>query len=182
MHNVPSVSIAILALATIAWHPAWAQTSAVVVLPGFKSPVQMDTIGTPRTMDRDAAAVFSAAATAFDRLKIEPDVRDSASLVVGKLKLQVVRTYLGAPLSRAVDCGVGSGMRGARADFDRVHLAILAIIKPLNATSSELRLAVAAGSQALGGTLADQISCISTGGIEEKLQRAIDAELAKSAH
>ena len=174
---------AIIALALIAASSGrlQAQTHATVILPGFRSPVRMDTIGTPHTVAAQAGVVYGALTHVFDRLKLEPDVLDSASLAVGTLKLQVMRTFLGATLSRSVDCGIGSGMRGARADFDRVHLAILATVKPLTEGSSELKLAVAAGSQAIGGTLGDQISCVSTGWIEEKVQRMLDEELARKS-
>ncbi len=167
------------ALVALAGIPLQAQTHATVILPGYRSPVRMDTLGTLRTVAAPVGAVYHAMTRVFDRLKLEPDVRDSASLAVGRLKLQAVRVFLGATLSRSVDCGVGSGMRGSRADFDRVHLAILATVQPLSESSAALRLAVAAGSQAMGGTLSDHISCVSTGWIEEKMQRLLDEELTK---
>jgi hypothetical protein len=138
----------------------------------------MDTIGDKHAIAAPAGAVYSALTRVFEQLKLEPEVRDSASLAIGSLKLQVRRTFLGAMMSRSVDCGIGSGMRGARADFDRVHLAILATVRPVSETTSELKLAVAAGSQAMGGTLADQISCVSTGWIEEKMQRLLEDDVA----
>src|SRR5262245_61532227 len=69
---------------------AQAQLQATVILPGFRSPVRMDTIGRPSPVAAPAATVYSALARVFDRLKLEPDVRDSASLAVGKLKLQAL--------------------------------------------------------------------------------------------
>ncbi len=158
-----------------------AQTSATVILPGYRSPQQLDTIGVAKPVAAPAGRVFTAVARAFEKYQIALDVRDSASLAIGGLKLQVVRMFMGARLSRAVDCGTAAGGRGERADFDRVHLAILATIRPVSEVASELKLAVAAGSQTPGGTVAEHNACQSTGWIEEKLQRAVDEALARPA-
>ncbi|MFN8571099.1 MAG: hypothetical protein U0132_03515 [Gemmatimonadaceae bacterium] len=155
-----------------------AQTSATVILPGYRSPQQLDTIGTPKPVAAPAGRVFTAVAHAFDRYKITVDLRDSASLAIGGLKLQVTRVFMGTRLSRAVDCGTATGGRGERADFDRVHLAILATVRSTSSGTSELKLAVAAGSQTPGGTVAEHNACQSTGWIEEKLQQAVEEELA----
>ncbi|MBV6520537.1 MAG: hypothetical protein MNPFHGCM_00653 [Gemmatimonadaceae bacterium] len=168
-----------LAVAMTYTNPLQAQLRATVILPGFRSPVNMDTLGRATPVAAPAGAVFAALVRAFDRLRLEPDVRDSASLAVGRLKLQALHSFMGAPLSRSVDCGTGTGLRGSRADFDRVHLAILATVRAVSDGASELKLAVGAGSQALGGTLNDQISCVSTGRIEERLQKLVDDDLAR---
>jgi len=151
--------------------PALAQANTVVMV-GYRSPVRMDSIGTPVEVAAPAGRVFSAVAAAFDKLKIPIDLRDSTTGRIGNMRLQAMRVLGGSILSRIVDCGTDT-RGGPKADVYRVHMAILVLMKPAGEGRSTLQVAVAAGALPQSGTVSDQVSCTSAGGLEDKILKIV---------
>ncbi|MFN8582993.1 MAG: hypothetical protein U0163_18715 [Gemmatimonadaceae bacterium] len=144
---------------------ASAQTSATVILPEYRSPQQMDTIGTFRAVSAPAGRVFCRRAKAFEHDQITIDVLDSASLAVGALKLQASRVRRNPHVpDRRLRRGHRRTRRASRLRPGTSRL--LATSPSATSATSELKLAVAAGSQVPGGTLAEHNACVSTGWLE----------------
>ena len=151
---------------------------ATAILPGFRSPIWMDTTGQVRTFAGPRDRVFAAVDSAMTSLGIPLDIRDAASGVVGTGRLKTQRRLAGVPMSRWLDCGVGA--RGSTADVYQVSLALLGMVRARQADSVEVRVAFAAGAQDFSGPLGDPISCSSTGALEERVLNAVAARLKTS--
>lgn len=166
-------SIALLAQEALCQKPL-----ATVILPGYRSPVRLDTVGTAIEIAADAPALMGAVRDAYRKLSIAPESFDSTAAggYVGNLTMKVQRRFNELPVSRFIECGTGQS--GPIANSYRVHLAVLTWWTPVAPSRSQLTIAVAAGAQALGGALGDPIACQSTGGIEERLTRIIQEQLA----
>jgi hypothetical protein len=149
-----------------------------VLLPGYRSAVAMDTVpGVRFVFPQGATRVLDAAATALAEAGVPPVLRDSSHGVVGNLQLQVIHRLGPTPLSRIVDCGPAQG--GQKADFYRVHLALVVRVGQAPREGATMVVQLAAGAQALGGPLADPIGCSSTGALEERLRARVEALLAR---
>lgn len=152
------------------------QPRATAMLPGFRSPVWMDTTGQARVFGAPRDRVLAAVDTALKSLGIPLDVRLPAAGLVGTGKLKTQRRLGGERISRWLDCGVGA--RGATADVYQISLALLGMVRQVHADSVELRVALAAGAQDFSGPLGDPISCSSTGALEERVFAVVAARLA----
>lgn len=148
---------------------------ATAILPGYRSPIWLDTTGQARTFAGPRDRVFAAVDSALGSLGIALDVRDAASGLVGTGRLKTQRRLAGVPMSRWLDCGVGA--RGSTADVYQVSLALLGMVRTRPADSVEVRVAFAAGAQDFSGPLADPISCSSTGALEERILNAVATRL-----
>ena len=164
-----------LAVALAAAPIAAQQPRATAILPGFRSPVWMDTTGQARVLAAPRDRVFAAVDSALQSLGIPLEIRAPGAGLVGTGKLKTQRRLAGVPMSRWLDCGVGA--RGATADVYQVSLALLGMVRPVGADSVELRVALAAGAQDFSGPLGDPISCSSTGALEERVFTAVASRL-----
>lgn len=151
------------------------QPRATAILPGFRSPVWLDTTGQARVLGAPRDRVLAAVDTALQSLGIPLDVRMPSAGLVGTGRLKTQRRLGGERISRWLDCGVG--VRGATADVYQVSLALLGMVRQVHADSVELRVALAAGAQDFSGPLGDPISCSSTGALEERVFAAVAARL-----
>ena len=173
------IPIVVTLLAGASTSRAVAQTgSPTVILPGFRSVVRMDTVGTPEVLPGTPGAAYAALAAAFDSLGIERPISDAAAGYVGNMGLKVTRRFLGQSLSHWVDCGIGP--TGPTANLYRIHLSILAMVRRGTDGATELRPAVAAGAQAYSGPLGDPIACQSTGALERRIIELVRARLRSS--
>jgi hypothetical protein len=137
----------------------------------------MDTIGTAVRVSGAPGEVFTALQHALDSLGVAATVRDSAAGVVGNLGLKLTRRFANKSMSTWVDCGIGH--TGPTANAYRVNMAIMAGVAPAKDGGSNLRVAVAAGAQALSGALGDPIACESTGAIERRMLEIVQTHLRK---
>lgn len=157
---------------------AIAQTPrATVVLPGYRTPVWMDTTGQTRTFRAAAKDVFDATAAVLDSLAIPVATRQPAAGLVGNAQIKTQRRFAGQRLSRWLDCGAGA--RGPTADVYQVSLALLAMLRAAGPDSTELRVAFAAGAQDFSGPLGDPISCSSSGALEERILGLVGQRLGR---
>lgn len=152
---------------------------ATVILPGFKSPVRLDSVGQAAQVAAPKGNVFHALRAAFDSIGVQATVDDSASGVIGNLELKLTRRFAGEPMSRWFDCGIGQN--GPTANAYRIHAAVLAMLSPSGEAATSLRIAIAAGAQAFSGPLGDPIACETRGALEEKIQRIVVSAVAKAS-
>lgn len=111
-------------------------------------------------------SALSAARPAFAELGIAVEA-DSVRGLIGNLRLQTQRRFVGQQMSRLLDCGVRD--QGPNADFYRINMALMALTTPAGGDSTDVRVAFAAGAQAFGGPLADPVPCTSTGALQLRL-------------
>jgi hypothetical protein len=145
-----------------------------VGLPGFRGLVRLDTVGIAVDYDAPFGRVMSVLQEAFVDIGVQPDV-DSAKGHVGKFDIKTQRRFAQMQLSALLDCGARN--KGPNADFYRVHMALLGLVKPGANGKTNVRIAVAAGAQDFAGPLADPIACSSTGRLEERMRAFIEGKL-----
>lgn len=174
MRSLPILLFLAVLAAASATAPASAAAQGVratVVLPGFRSPVLLDTVGVSHRIAAPRTVVFSALRAAFDSIGVRPTSADSARGLIGNLEIQATRRLAGQALARWVDCGVSH--TGPTANAYRVHLAILATLAPDGEDATTMRIAIAAGAQAFSGPLGDPIACETRGALEERIERLV---------
>lgn len=166
-----------LAAATVMLAPsAGTQDSRPSVsLPGFRGMIRLDTVGVATEFDASPERMMGALREAFVDIGVEPDV-DLAKGYAGKLDITATRRFAKTRLSQLLDCGVRD--KGPNADFYRVHMALLGMVKPAANGKATLRIALAAGAQDLTGTLADPVACGSSGYLEERMRGFVKGKLA----
>lgn len=145
-----------------------------VTLPGFRGLIRLDTVGTAVELDAAPGQVMTALQEAFVDIGVQPDI-DAAKGYVGKFDIKTQRRFAKSQMSALIDCGFRD--RGPNADFYRVHMAILGIVKPAGTGKSNLRIALAAGAQDNAGPLADPIACGSSGKLEERMRAFVQGKL-----
>lgn len=144
---------------------------ATAILPGFRTPVWMDTTGQAEVLPGTAGEILARVDSVFRALQIPVEVSDLAQGLVGNGRIRTQRRFAGERMSSWLDCGAGS--QGVNADVYRISMALLGMVRPVGGDSAELRVAFAAGAQAFSGPLGDPISCSSTGRLEERVLRAV---------
>lgn len=171
--------IALAGFILIAAHSAVAQpVRGRVNLPGFREPIILDTLAVEFEIDASPVRTFVATVVVLEGMKIPLEVRDSLGGLVGNLRLTIMRRLAGDPLSRFLNCG--STMTGASADSYRISSALLAILDPLPANRTRLRIAFAAGARDMSGPSTEPVSCGSSGLFEHKVADRVK-QLLRSA-
>ncbi len=140
---------------------------ATVVLPGYRTPVWMDTTLQARSFHAPAKDGFDATAAVLDSLAIPVGPRQPAAGIIGNGQIRTQRRFAGQRMSRWLDCG--GGAVGPTADVYQISLALLGMLRPAGSDSTELRVVLAAGAQDFAGPLGDPISCSSSGALEERI-------------
>ena len=171
--RLPALLIA-LGLATAS---GTAQTRARirVALPAFGAQIVLDTIGEVQVVPAPTGKVFTAATMVLQNYKIPTDISDSASGLLGAVKLMRSRNVAGSALSRYLECG--SGMTGLRADTHRIQMPLLLMLDPDATGGTRLRIALIASAQDNSGTSNQPVPCGSTGALENQLRKAISEQL-----
>lgn len=166
-----------LALAPHASSAQQQKVRATVILPGFKSPILMDSVGQVFKMAASRGAVFHALRAAFDSIGVQTTVADSVSGVIGNMELKLTRRFANESMSKWFDCGIGAN--GPTANSYRVHVAILGMLTGTGDASTDMRVAIGAGAQAFSGPLGDPIACETRGALEERMHTLVTKALAK---
>lgn len=143
------------------------QPRVTAILPGFRTPVWMDTTGLVRVFPAPRERALDAVGRVLKDAGIELEVRNADAGLIGNGRIKTQRRFAGDRISAWLDCGAGG--RGMHADTYRVSISILGMVRAITPTSTEVRLAFAAGAQDFAGPLGDPISCSSTGRLEERL-------------
>ena len=147
-----------------------------VRLPAYGTPVVLDTVEAPRHEEPAMrAAVLWAARKAFEELEIPVTLTDSTRGLIISADLSLVRRLGKLRMSQIVDCG--TNLNGPIADQYRVRMAIAMFVDSIAPSSSEYRIAVAAGSQSLEGATRPPLACSSTGVLEERIAKLLSKKI-----
>jgi hypothetical protein len=164
-----------LGIATLAGAQA---PNARAVLPGYDSPILLDTLGISRPMTGSRDSIFVALDAIFSDLKIPVETRDPKAGLLHNLNSQFSRRLGGVSLSRYLDCG--RGFNGNNADVYRITLAISAWVEPGTGDPQRLHVAIAASGRDPGGNNTGHSPCTSKGTLEELITSRVRARVSAS--
>ncbi|MBV6522328.1 MAG: hypothetical protein MNPFHGCM_02476 [Gemmatimonadaceae bacterium] len=159
---------AFLFLATIAGSTGAQTTRRVVIqLPGYGTPILLDTLGLWRDVPAKASDVYRIVTGVYEALSIADRMNDPVGRYVGNTGFRKSRTLAGGPMSRLIECG--SGMTGPNADLYRINLAIVTRVESLGEGKARLRSALVASGEDVSGPSRDLVACGSTGALEARI-------------
>ena len=126
------------------------------------------------TVDAPVDKVWAALVPAYDSLAIPLTAIDPAAHVIGNGGFIVHRKLGNARLSQYINCGSAQG--GPSADSYEINLQVTTSLAPASSTSTVVTTRVnAAGKPAsLSG---EYMPCATTGGLETRLVRLIEAQV-----
>lgn len=151
------------AVSTLAAQP----TRARVGLPGFQDQFPIEDVALSFTLDAPVDRSYAAVKAAFADLKVPVDVDDSVGGVVGKQRSTAQINFVGYRMSRLFNCGMST--MGQNADSFRLTIVFLALLDPVDASHTKLRVGFVAGAEPVSGPRGNAVQCGSTGVIEAKL-------------
>jgi hypothetical protein len=143
------------------------QTRARIGLPGFKDQFPIEDVAIAFTLDAPVGRSYAAVKAAFADLKLPVDADDSVGGVVGKQRSSAQINFAGYRMSRIFDCGMST--MGQNADSFRLTIVFLALLDPVDASHTRLRVGVVAGGEPTSGPRGNAVQCGSTGVLEAKL-------------
>jgi hypothetical protein len=139
----------------------------------FASIVAGEPARAPDTVAVSDARAFAALPAVFEALPVPLSVVDSSSKVMGALRVLVRRPIGGQRLSLLLECGTGN--YGPNAERYTVQLTLLAFVRPVDATHSEVQTRVEGTASPNG--LSTTVRCSSTGRLEERFAELLRKEL-----
>ena len=151
------------------------ESRARIGLPGFKDIFPIEDVTVPYELNGSFGRSYAAVKAAFVELKLDLSVDDSVAGLLGNKKLSARVNFLGFPLSRLLDCGMTT--MGQNADSFRLSIVFLALLDPIDATRTKLRLGFIAGGEPVSGPRRDAVTCGSTGVLESRLVQLASARL-----
>lgn len=148
-------------------------TRASIGLPGFRDKFPIEDVVQPYSLDAPLRASFIAMQAAFAELKLQLNVADTTTWVLGQERVTGQINYASMRMSKVFDCGQSAqGLRNA--DTFRLTIVALALLDPVDATHTSVKIGVVAGGDPPGAPRGEAVMCGSTGALETKL-----IELAK---
>ncbi len=142
-------------------------TRARIGLPGFQDMFPIEDVTVSYALNSPIGRSYAAVKAAFGELKVPVNVDDSTGGIVGNMKVSARTSFAGYLLSRVLDCGMSN--LGQNADSFRLTLVFLALLDPVDASHTKLRVGFVAGAEPVSGPSRNAVSCGSTGVIEAKL-------------
>jgi hypothetical protein len=142
-----------------------------VSFPGLTTPVALDTTGNATRIAAPAGTLYARLRVMYKDLQIPLEVDDSVSGMLGNLRMLKIRSLGKTRLSQIVNCG--GGMSGPLADNARVQMAMVSMLKPISADTTEVRTAVIAAATSLEGSQRDPIACNTFGQFEIKFHEQL---------
>lgn len=143
------------------------ESRARIGLPGFRDIFPIEDVTVPYELNAPLGKSYAAVKSAFAELKVDLGVDDSAAGLIGNKKISARVNWVGYQLSRLLDCGMNT--MGQNADSFRLTIVFIALLDPVDATHTKLRLGFVAGGEPVSGPKRDAVTCGSTGVIEAKL-------------
>jgi hypothetical protein len=142
-----------------------------VVLPGYGTPIAIDTILAITNHDASPLRVWTAVARVFDDYHIVPDIRDSLRLVVGATRYVKSTSMANFTMSAILECG--SSMTGPNADNFRITSALVAVVRPQPDGKTVLGIGFIGSGRDVRGVSTDPVKCASTGRLEADLANRV---------
>jgi len=125
-----------------------------------------------------AERVHAALVTAFRDAGIPEEIVNPATGQVANTQFRAGRELAGVRLGRVLKCG--ETLTGARADTDRVTMAVVSTVKRLGGGTTAIETRVIGVATDTGGT-GGRTVCYSTGELERRLHDAVRKALAGGA-
>jgi len=151
------------------------ESRARIGLPGYRDIFPIEDVTVPYELGAPFGKSYVAVKAALAELKVELSVDDSAAGLIGNKKLSARLNFLGYQLSRLLDCGMNT--MGQNADSFRLSIVFLALLDPIDATHTKLRVGFIGGGEPVSGPRRDAVTCGSTGVIEAKLAQLVSRRL-----
>lgn len=139
----------------------------------FAAVFSTEPVRAPDTIAASPVRTFAVLPRAFEALGVPISLVDTAAVVLGAVRVLVRRPIGGDRLSLLLECGNGS--YGPNADRYSVQLTMLAAVRAVDSTHSEVHTRVE-GSASPNG-LNTNVRCGSTGRLEERFVALLRREL-----
>jgi hypothetical protein len=161
----------------IAFSPSDAQgPGARVTLPGYETPILLDTLAIVTRVSGSRDAIFAALSQVFADLDIRVEEKDHGAGLLRNLGVEKIRRLGKTPLSRYFDCG--RGFSGANADIYRITIALSAWVEPPAGEAERLHIAVVGSGRDPAGSATGSVKCNSTGRLEAFIAEGVRAKVA----
>lgn len=176
-----AVARGLLLLAALAALPLGATSLAAqapgsrAILPGYDTPILLDTLGIAQPIHGARDSIFAAISAVFAELKIPVEASNAGAGMLRNLNAQISRRLGGEPLSRYLDCG--RGFSGSNADIYRISLAISVWVEPATGDAERLLVAIAASGRDPSGSHSAYAVCTSRGALERRIAAMVQARL-----
>ena len=145
--------------------------NARAVLPGYDTPILLDTLGIASPIAGNRDSIFTALTTVFAALKIPVEQRDPRAGMLHNLNAEVLRRLGNTSLSVYFDCG--RGFSGNNADVYRITLAVSAWVEPASGDPRRLHVAIAASARDPSGSRSAYAPCASRGALEDEIVKRV---------
>jgi hypothetical protein len=133
--------------------------------------------GIKATFDAPRDSVWRALVGAYTDLGLVPELADTSTWVVARMKIPMRRVYNGARTSLLFSCGE-SATGSANADNGQI---VASARSQIVATGTSTRVSTMVDAYVIpdGGTSSNALHCGSTGEMEARLHKAVAARLGK---
>ena len=169
-----SAALVALALAGCATTPAAERHGTIV--DANRNVFHSTDNGVKVNFDRSRDSVWKALVGAYTDVGLLPEIADTSSWVVARMKIPMRRVYNGVRTSVLFSCGeTASG--GSQADNGQVVASATSQLTAVNATTTRVSTVVDAYVIPDGGTSSNALHCGSTGEMEARLHKAIATRL-----
>jgi hypothetical protein len=118
--------------------------------------------------------VWSAMSLAYDSLSIPLTVIDATSHTIGNQGLNAHRRIGKTRIGEYLNCGSGEG--GPSADIYDINLSVVSKLQP-NSTGGTTITTTVDGNAKPASYSGDYIKCATTGGLEQRLVRLVEAQI-----
>ena len=154
--------------------------------PGIAPPtervVAVDTHGAYRTtvppnakahLPGSPSRVFDALKSVYQELGVPAAIYDPSTGRFGNTDFWKTGKLGAEPISMYLNCG--DSIMGPAADYYRVYISVISVVRPDGKGESELETALSAQARNMEGTTSDRVSCGTTGRLEQLIrQRLLD--------
>ena len=127
-----------------------------------------------------AGRAFAALAQVYAQLKVPPDLRDSARMIVGNPQFRLRSDLGGKALPMYLECG--QDVYGLYADIAPVQMSLLTFLTPLGGSTIEVRTVLLARAVDIPRIRPNTRDCRSTGELEKRIHQMLVKALAKEGY
>ena len=119
--------------------------------------------------------VWTALNQVYAGLGVEVATLDRGSGRIGNAKFYRSRRMAGESISAFLNCG--DTFSGPAANVHRIHMSLISTVRPGAGGKTELETAFNAEAQSMEGASSDRLACGTTGVLEERIRKAVEARL-----
>ena len=119
--------------------------------------------------------VWTALGQVYAGLGVEVATLDRANGRIGNAKFYKSRRMAGESISAFLNCG--DTFSGPAANVHRIHMSLISTVRPGPGGKTELETSFNAEAQSMEGASSDRLACGTTGVLEERIRKAVEARL-----